>query len=442
MSVDKLYAEYAEKALIGGILAYDAYKRVSKVVKAADFFLLRHRIVYNACANVFAHTGHTTEPLLLDELRRQDKIEEIGGTGYLVELVNSVDSIKYVDVYAHLVKRIAIRRELLQLAGELPTSAIDDNIPVNELIEGYIDKLKHLQAPDIEDNLTSLSDSIAATYEQVEANRDIWLQNNHYTIGIKTGFKNLDYLLDGLRRGDASVLAGYTGAGKSACAFTIALNAAIEGIDGATKSPAKVCLFSGEMTPLAMNNRLASMASGVGVRIIERGAFNDEQHKRWIKAISFLSELPITLKRASRVTTQDLELLVEQQVSRYGLDLLVLDGILQIDTNTRYDSDWLRINAIMESLETIAVTYNIAILATHQLARSGAIGRPTLADLKRSSSVEEKAARVMLLWAPDESEPRKRELVIAKNRHGEQGVVSLYFNMSTTRFYDYSSLDV
>jgi len=159
-----------------------------------------------------------------------------------------------------------------------------------------------------------------------------------------------------------------------------------------------------------------------------------------VNAVPRLSLLPLRMKQTTRLTVEELPSLVEQEIERNGLDLLILDGILQLDTIAHADQDWLRINAIMEALESVAIDYNISILATHQIGRSGADGKPSLSDLKRSSAVEEKAARVMLLWKPNEDEPNERELVIAKNRHGSTGAIAVHFNTTTTKFSNLARL--
>jgi len=351
-------------------------------------------------------------------------------------LMNALETTKYTEVYCHLVKRVASRRKVYEFGQTLDDRLANTEQPINEIITDMLHDLKRLQAPDIDDHVIDFADSLSATYDIIAQNVQLHEANQNYTLGVQTGLTLVDHVLDGLRYGDVNVLAGYTGAGKSACVFTIALNAAQKGINRETQRPAKVLIFSGEMTQFAMNNRMLSMESSIDVHTIERGAFTQAEYSRYVSALSKLSNLPIRFKRTTRLNVDDLSVLVEQEIERNGLDLLILDGILQLDTGARHDQDWLRINAIMEMLEHVAITYNITILATHQINRTGAYQKPTLADLKRSSAVEEKAARVLLLWKPDDAQPNLREIVIAKNRHGETGSVPIYFNTETTKFYN------
>lgn len=432
---DAIYNVEAEKRLLGAILVYNNFSKVQRIIGVNDFSA-RNQDVFKAMATAFAISGTVTF-VEVENILKRDANYQLQDSAYLASLSYNVETERYTELFAHLVKRVSLRRQLLQLANDIPQSIADTDKSVNDIITPLIDKLKRLKAPDIDDNIVSIGESLAETHRQVENHVDIYEVNKQFTIGVRTGLHDLDYKLDGLRKGDIAVLAGYTGAGKTACVLTITLNAASKGINLESERPAKVLLFSGEMTEFAMNNRLVSMLSKVPTRTIERGAFKDNQYSDYMNAVNELQGLPIRLKRAQRITVEDLEVLIEDEISKNGCDLLILDGILQLDVADSDEKDWLRINKIMESLESMAITHKIAILATHQINRDGAKGKPSLADLKRSSSVEEKAARVLLLWKPLQSESEHhRQLVIAKNRHGETGVTDLMFRADTTRFYD------
>ena len=435
MDITTLYSEQAEKSILGACL-FHQYLTVKRLINSSDLYLDRHKIIFNACQNVFSQYGKVDITLVGDALKASGNLDEIGGVAYLMQLMNALETTKYTEVYCHLVKRVASRRKVYEFGQTLDDRLANTEQPINEIITDMLHDLKRLQAPDIDDHVIDFADSLSATYDIIAQNVQLHEANRNYTLGVQTGLTLVDHVLDGLRYGDVNVLAGYTGAGKSACVFTIALNAAQKGINRETQRPAKVLIFSGEMTQFAMNNRMLSMESSIDVHTIERGAFTQAEYSRYVSALSKLSNLPIRFKRTTRLNVDDLSVLVEQEIERNGLDLLILDGILQLDTGARHDQDWLRINAIMEMLEHVAITYNMTILATHQINRTGAYQKPTLADLKRSSAVEEKAARVLLLWKPDDAQPNLREIVIAKNRHGETGSVPIYFNTETTKFYN------
>ncbi len=432
MDITTLYSEESEKACMGAVLT-GQYLTVKRIIDASDLFLERHRIIYNSAQNVFSQYGSIDATMIADALSASKQLELIGGRAYLTQLMSSLESSTYTEVYAHMVKRIAVRRKLHEYTASID-DMLDADKPINDIIKTMMADLKQLQAPDIEDHVISFSESLSTTYDIIADRATLYEQNKQYTLGIRTGLHDVDRLLDGFRPGDVNVLAGYTGAGKSACVFTMAINAAKAGINRATVQGAKVMMFSGEMTQLAMNNRIMSMETDIPVRVIERGAFTQQDYVKYMNAVARLESLPLRMKRTTRLNVDDLPLIVEQEIERNGLDMLILDGILQLDTSAHHDQDWLRINTIMETLESVAIDYNITILATHQIGRSGADGRPSLSDLKRSSAVEEKAARVMLLWKPDDKTPEAREILIAKNRHGSTGAIGVYFDTTTTKF--------
>jgi replicative DNA helicase len=223
-----------------------------------------------------------------------------------------------------------------------------------------------------------------------------------------------------------------------------------------TVAPAKVLFFSGEMTERQLGTRMLSSMTGVPARTVERGSYNKEQKKLLADAVNDLTSLSLTLVPGARLNTAQIRQIARKLVTSQELDLLVLDGLLQIEALKVHESDSTRrqlyvkqqrrdlIEDIMNDLEDIALTYKLPILLTHQLSRAPAgrqNKRPVLSDLAEASFVEQKSAVVVFLYREgyyDETSqnPNAAELIVAKNRFGGTGTIHQIYDAMYTRFID------
>ena len=159
----------------------------------------------------------------------------------------------------------------------------------------------------------------------------------------------------------------------------------------------------------------------------------------------------LSFESLKRLNTTQIRQRVRSLVSCQELDLLVLDGLLQIDDfqgdagrGKRYADAKRRdaIENIMNDLENIGLTYNLPILLTHQISRAPATRqnkRPQLSDLAEASFVEQKSAVILFLYReayyePVCENPNGAEIIVAKNRHGETGTIHAYYDKAYTRF--------
>src|SRR4029079_10320134 len=102
------------------------------------------------------------------------------------------------------------------------------------------------------------------------------------------------------------------------------------------------------------------------------------------------------------------------------------------------------ISEISRMLKTLARELDVAILCIAQLSRKveeRAGHRPMMSDLRESGSIEQDADIIMLLlrreYYDPNDKPGQAELIIAKNRHGGVGSVTLTFRKEIGKFENY-----
>ena len=439
------FSQEAEEALIGALLlSPKGLFEVSQILSPDDFFLKRHEYVFRAMMEIYNEGSAVDYVSVSEKLRARGNLDEIGGQAFLTYCVNNTPSSVHGITYAKIVDVSARRREGLMLTDYMRGYFLDEETALSKSLPTMVDSLTELalQSSSLS-SLHTISDSMSGTYDLIEERVRLHAQNPNYVIGIRTGLTLLDRLLDGIRKQDVTIFSGGTGLGKTSLILSILVFASEQGIYNTERRGAKIIVFSGEMSRDTLNMRLISMVSGVQFKKIERGNMSDKELIKYNQAVADLSNLEIKEWDGERADMKEVERVVKLATVQGGVDMIILDGINQLDsTDSNSDApDHIIVSRIMNDAERIARDHDLAVVATHQINRTSYDKEPTLASLGRSSSIEQKAARVVFIFEPEVDNAAsggvKRMCKVAKNRHGETAIFPLWFQKSHTKYMDY-----
>lgn len=456
----KLVSEEAEQAVIGSVLiSPEMFIVLQGFMRTSDFFILKHRIMWLMFERLIERGTPIDLTVIGLELQQQGQFDDVGQYSGLMGFMQNAANSYHAEAYGRIVQRLATRRAMLESADSIYKNAIDETINVDTAIARFEQVGMTLRRRQMAVDTPQLTIEEAA-YKKLEAlhdSEDRYAKNPRYVIGIRTGLTDLDSMLDGLRPG-VTTLAGATGSGKTALALQMIQFASQKGIlRDITPRPAKTLFFSGEMTQDQLMNRLLGSMTGIPIRHIERGSYTSDQKKTLVKALEDMAnEHQLSFESGKRMNTAQIRQRVRTLVIDNGLDLLVLDGLLQIESlsidpsDSKAQKSYMEskrrdvIEGIMNDLEDITLTYETPILLTHQLSRapSGrADKRPILTDLAEANFVEQKSAVILFLYREayydaQSSNPDAAEVICAKNRHGMSGTVYQIYDAQFTRFID------
>jgi replicative DNA helicase len=462
----------AEQALLGAILTNNrAYEKVSEFLAPEHFSDGLLGRIYAACGKLIER-GQVADVLTLKPLFEADAaLQEEGGFEFLVRLASSVITVINAEDYGRTIHDLHLRRQLIELGAEMVNEAHSHDLdaPALTQIEAAEQKLYDLATEgQYEGGFESFSRALVRAVEMAEAAHR---KDSHVT-GVASGLVDLDKWLGGLQRSDLVVLAGRPGMGKTALATNIAFNAADAfrkgggGDDGAV-----VGFFSLEMSSEQLATRILSEEAQIPSDNIRRGAVRNEDFERLVIASQALARIPLFIDDTPALTVSGLRTRARRLKRQHGLGLVVVDylQLLQATTASRYDSRVQEISEITRGLKTLAKELEVPVLALSQLSRAveqREDKRPFLADLRESGSIEQDADVVMFIFRElyylEKQEPvqradepgdkydqrvqrwrqrcdetrNKAEVIIAKQRHGPTGMVSLYFDGRYTRFGD------
>ncbi|GIL11670.1 MAG: hypothetical protein BroJett038_03900 [Chloroflexota bacterium] len=212
------YSQEAEEATIGAIITFPpAYFGVAAFLQADDFFLLRHRYIWQAMQRLVERDEPIEYVTLSKELDDLGKLDEIGGPAYLTHLINSAPSAMHAEVYGRLVERAATRRRLMAASDQIKALALNEELAIEQVIADAEARLFDVTERQLTKEMVPMREAISAYYDRIEH----LMRYQDEALGLPTGFKDLDKLLGGLQKSDLIIFAGRPGMGKCVAGGTL-----------------------------------------------------------------------------------------------------------------------------------------------------------------------------------------------------------------------------
>jgi len=420
----------AEESVLGSMmLSGEAIASVVEILKPADFYRPAHQRIYDAVIAVYARGEPVDAITCVEELKRRQTIEEVGGALYVHNLVESVPAPASASYYAKIVADSALLRRLIKAASEIMTTAYanpEDPRKAADQAEGLIYAVARADEKDQVVSLHELVDESMAALEHIQ-------QRDSRFAGVPTGFDDLDEMLSGLQKGNLIVIAARPGVGKSSFVTNIARNVAIKGHP--------VAMFSLEMSRFEIGMRLLCGEAKVPWDKVRSGRVATEDWTRIVEAAEDLHEAPLFIVDSGNVTIVDIRAKARRmKSSRLGLGLIIVDYLQLMSGHGRTESRQQEIAEISRSLKLLAKELEIPVIAVSQLNRNPetrADKRPQLSDLRESGAIEQDSDIVMFIHREDGDDPAskgKADLVVAKHRNGPTGTIPLTFLPQLTLF--------
>jgi len=185
--------------------------------------------------------------------------------------------------------------------------------------------------------------------------------------------------------------------------------------------------------------RLIAQQTGIDSQRLRSGKLTDDDWPVFNHAIEVLGDTRIYLDDTPALTPLQLRTKCRRLHMEYGIDLVILDYLQLMSSETRNDNRVQEVSYISRSLKQLARELNVPLMAAAQLSRAveqRADKEPQLSDLRESGSLEQDADIVMFIYR-DEKDPTMANvthLKIAKHRNGPVGQVDLIFRNNLTKF--------
>lgn len=285
------------------------------------------------------------------------------------------------------------------------------------------EKLEKYELKDVQENsLLAISENYLLNYEN--ANESL----------VETGYRSIDELIGGLYGGNLMLLAGATGMGKTCMMLNILIRMA--------KRCKKVLLFSLEMTPTEVINRIIAIDTGINSANIRNHTMTDTEFEKFVKYTNGIrwQELNNQITVLSgNYTVEDIASVVKNSKA----DVVFIDYLGLIASTDRNKSKYESVSEISRRLKVLANESNKPFIVLHQLNRdvkNRADKRPTLSDIRDSGQIEQDADFISFVFRPayyDTAEPKENlKFILGKSRHTSVGERQLLYNGTTQKIDD------
>ncbi len=428
------FSPEAEEAVLGAILSNPgAWFGIAAFLQQDDFFLLRHRWIWEAMQRISERNENLDFLTVGEELAQLGHLEETGGTAWLIRLINNTPTSVHAEVYGRIVQRAALRRRLLAAAESIRGVALDEQQTIESVIEQSEALVFEATENRTRRDLLPISVAISDYYERIE----YLIRHSDTPLGLPTGFRAVEQLLGGMQRSDLLVFAGRPGMGKTSFMLSVVLNVARLG--------SRVALFTMEMGVEQIVQRLVSMETGINMQQLRLGQVSPQEQGRLLEAMGRLSDLQIYIDDTPALNPLELRAKCRRMHLEHGIDLILVDYMQLMNAGGAYENNRVQeISYISRSLKELARELNVPLLSAAQLSRAveqRQDKRPQLRDLRESGSIEQDADIVMFLYRDEVYNeatdiPGQADIIVAKHRNGPTGTISLFFDKTITRFRD------
>ncbi len=415
-----------EAALIGAILINpDAYYDVVQFLHADDFYIHRHRWIWEAFTRLSDRHSPIDILTVSQDLDQQGRLGEAGGPAYLTGLINLVPTSMHAEAYAHVVEQQAIRRRLLDAANQAARLAYDGELSVEEALDGAEKAMLSAGERVIARSAKPLSQIVSNLYDKVaQASQD-----GHEMLGLPSGFTDLDKLLKGFQPGNLVIVAGRPGTGKTSFMLSLARNVA-------KTYQRRIALFSLEMADEELAYRLIAQEGGIDSQRLRTGQLKENEWPLFAEAVSAVSELPLLIDDAPLLTPIQLRAKCRRLHMEQPLDLVIVDYLQLMAGGGRFENRQAEVAFISRQLKALAKELGIPVLAAAQLSRAvegRADKKPMLSDLRESGSIEQDADIVIFLSRQADGGAMV-DVELAKHRNGPTGLMQLVYRPTLTKF--------
>ncbi len=428
------HSDEAEASVLGAVLLdKDALFEVLEILRPQDFYQEKHKEIFEAVRALAQRSEPVDIVTVSEELKKRNRLDMVGGAGYIGRLSADVPVTSNAAPYARIVAEKAMLRSLISAASEIEKRGYQDQTDAREALEFAEGRIFEIAQSRQTREYAPLKDVLYENLQLIDAAA----KNPGGLTGVTTGFIDLDKQTSGLQRSDLIILAARPSMGKTALALNIAQNAAIKG-------GAKVMIFSLEMPKTQLGQRLLAMEARVDSQKLKTGALEREDWEKIQPALDKLYQAEIFIDDTPGINVMEIKNKCRRLKADKGLDLIIIDYLQIMGYEGRSDNRQQEITTICRFLKQLAREMDCPILLLSQLSRGPeqrTDHRPVLSDLRESGSIEQDADMVIFLYRDSyynkESEAGNLcEVNLAKHRNGPVGKIDLTWLEKYTKFAD------
>ncbi|XME00882.1 MAG: replicative DNA helicase [Candidatus Karelsulcia muelleri] len=434
-----------EEAVLGALMIdKKVFSNLIEIITPEIFYKNENREIFKVIQKLFNNSQPIDLYTVSNQLKKEGKINFIGGDYYLIKLTQKVISSAHIEYHANIIKQKFLLRRLIEISSYIIKTSYKETTDVVDILnyaESQLFNISQNKLNKKSEKAQNLMDNALSNIKKIQLNNGL--------SGIPSGFKSIDNLTGGWQKSDLIIIAARPGMGKTSFALSMTRNIVI-------KYNIPTMIFSLEMSSLQLITRLIYSETEISSEEFRKSVFSDFEWKNIFTKIKKLKNSPLFIDDTPSLSVFDLRAKCRRMVSQYKIGIIIIDYLqLMTGSNSNLNKPINReqeISLISRSLKSIAKELNIPIVAISQLSRAveirGGYKRPLLSDLRESGAIEQDADIVSFIYRPDyygfnnwddeESSPcqGEAEFIIAKNRNGGLFNLRLNFISNNVKFTD------
>ncbi|XMD98856.1 MAG: replicative DNA helicase [Candidatus Karelsulcia muelleri] len=432
-----------EEAVLGALMIdKKVFSNLIEIITPEIFYKNENREIFKVIQKLFNNSQPIDLYTVSNQLKKEGKINFIGGDYYLIKLTQKVISSAHIEYHANIIKQKFLLRRLIEISSYIIKTSYKETTDVVDILnyaESQLFNISQNKLNKKSEKAQNLMDNALSNIKKIQLNNGL--------SGIPSGFKSIDNITGGWQKSDLIIIAARPGMGKTSFALSMTRNIVI-------KYNIPTMIFSLEMSSLQLITRLIYSETEISSEEFRKSVFSDFEWKNIFTKIKKLKNSPLFIDDTPSLSVFDLRAKCRRMVSQYKIGIIIIDYLqLMTGSNSNLNKPINReqeISLISRSLKSIAKELNIPIVAISQLSRAveirGGYKRPLLSDLRESGAIEQDADIVSFIYRPDyygfnnwddeESSPcqGEAEFIIAKNRNGGLFNLRLNFISNNVKF--------
>ena len=425
----------AEQSVVGAMLMdRDAITVAAEIICGGDFYQKAYGVIFDSVVELFNEGKPVDLITLQNRLREKAVPEEISSLEFVRDLVTAVPTSANVKYYAEIVSEKATLRRLIKMNEGIADECYQGQEPLEAILERTEKQVFELvQNRGGNGEYVPIKQVVLNALEKIEKAS----KSKGTVTGIPTGFIDLDYKTSGLQPSDLILVAARPSMGKTAFVLNIAQHVAF-------KQNRTVAIFSLEMSKEQLVNRLFSLESYVDAQLLRTGNLKDSDWEKLIEGAGTIGRSNLIIDDTPGISISEMRSKCRKYKMEHNLDLIIIDylQLMSGSVGGRNESRQQEISDISRSLKALARELSVPVIALSQLSRAvekRPDHRPMLSDLRESGAIEQDADVVMFIYRDDyynkdTEHVNEAEIIIAKQRNGPIGTVTLTWLPQYTKF--------
>ena len=199
-----------EEAVLGAMMIdKKGVDEVIDILQPDAFYKDAHKYIFEAIVQLFTDTQPIDLLTVSAQLKRNSKLDLVGGDFYLIQLTQKISSSAHIEFHSRIILQKFIQRSLIKISSEIIEESYDETTDVFDLLDKAESKLYEVTQGNIKRSSETAQSLVIQAKKRIEE-----IANKEGLSGVATGFDKLDKVTSGWQPSDLIIIAARPGMGK------------------------------------------------------------------------------------------------------------------------------------------------------------------------------------------------------------------------------------